>query len=90
MRTVKILTGLVGGILVPSVAGLMAVWLLVNPNAFKGRIAGAVRESAGRVLTLTGEIRLSVFPWVALQWGPASTQMLKDVLKKNGLQGLFK
>jgi AsmA protein len=72
MRTVKILTGLVGGILVLIVAGLMAVWLLVNPNAFKGRIAGAVRESTGRELNLTGDIRLSVFPWVALQLGPAT------------------
>jgi AsmA protein len=72
MRTVKILTGLAGGILVLIVAGLIAVWLLVNPNAFKGRIANAVRESTGRELNLTGDIRLSVFPWVALQLGPAA------------------
>jgi AsmA protein len=72
MRTVKILTGLVGGIIVLIVAALIAVWLLVNPNVFKGRIASAVQESTGRELILKGDIKLSVFPWVALQLGPAS------------------
>jgi AsmA protein len=72
MRTVKILTGLVGGIIVLIVAALIAVWLLVNPNVFKGRIASAVQESTGRALILKGDITLSVFPWVALQLGPAS------------------
>jgi AsmA protein len=72
MRTVKILAGLVGGIIVLIVAGLLAVWLLVNPNDYKARIASAVKESTGRELLLKGDIKLSVFPWVALQLGPAS------------------
>jgi AsmA protein len=72
MRTVKILAGLVGGIVVLLVAGLIAVWLLVNPNDYKGRIAAAVKEATGRELILTGDIKLSVFPWVALELGPAS------------------
>jgi AsmA protein len=72
MRTVKILAGLVGGIIVLIVAGLLAVWLLVNPNDYKARIATAVKESTGRELLLQGDIKLSVFPWVALQLGPAS------------------
>jgi AsmA protein len=72
MRTVKILTGLAGGLIALIAAALLAVWLLVNPNAFKGRIASAVQESTGRQLTLTGDIKLAVFPWVALQLGPAS------------------
>ncbi len=71
MRTVKILAGFVGGIIVLIVAGLFAVWLLVNPNEYKGLIGNAVRESTGRDLVLSGDIRLSVFPWLALQLGPA-------------------
>jgi len=51
---------------------LLAVWLLVNPNDYKGRIAAAVKESTGRELILTGDIKLSVFPWVALGLGPAT------------------
>ena len=72
MRTVRIVAGLVGGIVVLVVAALLAVWLLVNPNDYKGRIAAAVRQATGRELVLTGDIKLSVFPWVALGLGPAS------------------
>jgi len=72
MRTVKILAGLVGGIVALVLTALLAVWLLVNPNDYKGRITAAVRQATGRELVLTGDITLSVFPWVALGLGPAS------------------
>lgn len=72
MRTVKILAGLVGGIVVLVVALLVGVWLFVNPNDYKGRIAAAVKQSTGRDLVLRGDIKLSVFPRVALELGPAS------------------
>jgi len=72
VRTVKILAGVVGAIIGLFVAGLLAVWLLVNPNDYKGRIAAAVKESTGRELVLRGDIKLSVFPWVALELGRAS------------------
>ena len=72
MRTVKILSVVAGGILALIVAGLFALWLSVNPNDYKAQIAAAVKQSTGRELSLTGDIKLSVFPWVALELGPAS------------------
>jgi AsmA protein len=57
VRTVKILAGVVGGLIGLLVAALLAVWLTVNPNDYKG---------------LKGNIKLTVFPWVALELGPAS------------------
>lgn len=72
MRTVKVLAGLAGGVILLIVVGLLAVWALVTPNDYKDRIAAAVKESTGRELILKGDIKLSVFPWVALELGPAS------------------
>ena len=72
MRNFKVLVGLAAGIVVLLGAALLGVWLLVNPNQFKGRIAAAVKESTGRELQLTGDIKLSVFPWIALELGPAT------------------
>lgn len=72
MRTVKILAGLLGGIVIVVVVLLVGVWLFVNPNDYKGRISAAVKQSTGRELVLKGDIKLSVFPWVALELGPAS------------------
>ncbi len=72
MKTVKILGGIVAVAAVLIAAVLLTVWGLVNPNNYKGRIAAAVKESTGRDLNLQGDIKLSVFPWVALELGPAT------------------
>jgi AsmA protein len=72
MRNLKLLGILAGGIVALLGAVLLSVWLLVNPNAYKGRIVAAVEEATGRELKLPGDIKLSVIPWVALELGPAS------------------
>lgn len=72
MRNLKFFGVLAGAILALLCAALLGVWLLVNPNAYKDRIAAAVKASTGRELKLPGDIKLSVIPRVALELGPAS------------------
>jgi AsmA protein len=72
MRKLKFLGVLTAAILVILCGVLLVVWLTVNPNNYKGKIAALVKESTGRELNLTGDIKLSVFPWVALELGPAT------------------
>jgi AsmA protein len=76
MKAVKILGGIVGGVVLLLLAAIVALTLLVNPNDFKGRITVAVKEATGRELTLQGDIKLSVFPWVALDLGSATLSNL--------------
>ena len=72
MRALK-LVGIVLGCLVALIVILLvAVRLFVNPNDYKDRIAQQVKSSTGRELTLSGPMKLSVFPWIALELGPAS------------------
>jgi AsmA protein len=72
VRALK-LTGIVLGVLVALIAlMLIGVRLFVNPNDFKGRIEKAVKDQTGRELHLPGDIKLSVFPWIALELGPVS------------------
>ena len=52
-------------------AVIVALPFLINPNDFKSEIAAAVQQHTGRVLTLTGDIKLSIFPWLGLQLGKA-------------------
>ena len=70
----KILRGLAwgAGIAVAIVAVTLAsiVWL-VDPNDFKEDITLAVQEATGRELKLTGDIELSLFPWLGLSLGAA-------------------
>jgi AsmA protein len=72
MRALKLIGIVLGGLVVVVVVLLLAVRLFVDPNAYKDRIAQQVKRSTGRELTLSGPIKLSVFPWIALELGPAS------------------
>ena len=72
MRTVKIGALVLGGLVAVVLLALLAVWLLVNPNDYKPQIAAAVKRATGRELVLEGKLALSVFPWIALELGPAS------------------
>jgi len=72
MRSLKLVGIVVGGLLVLLIVVLLGVRLFVDPNDYKDRIARAVKNSTGRELTLSGQIKLSVFPWIALELGPAS------------------
>ncbi len=72
MRNFKILGFILGGLIALVAFVLIAVAIFVNPNDYKGRIAREVKASTGRDLTLQGDIKLSVFPWIALELGPVS------------------
>lgn len=72
MRVLKFVAIVFGGVVALLALTLLAARLLINPNDYKDRIAKAVTASTGRELALPGDIRLSVFPWVALELGPAS------------------
>jgi AsmA protein len=72
MRPLKILGIALGSFVALLVLLLLGVWLFVNPNDYKGRVEKMVGDSTGRQLILSGDIKLSVFPWIALQLGPAT------------------
>ncbi len=72
MRAVKILSIVFAGFVTAFILLLLAVWLFVDPNDFKPKIAERVRLATGRELKLDGDLKLSVFPWLALESGSAS------------------
>lgn len=72
MKPLRVLGLVVAGLLGLVVLAVLAILLLLNPNQFKPRIVAAVRDATGRDLNLQGDIKLSVFPWVALTLGPAT------------------
>ena len=63
---------MLGGLIALIACLLLAVKLFVNPNDYKARITQAVKHATGRDLTLAGDIKLAVFPWVALDLGAVS------------------
>lgn len=72
MRALKIAGIVVGSVVALLVVVLLAVVLLVDPNDYRDDIERIVESKTGRQLTLSGDLHLSIFPWLALKAGPAS------------------
>jgi AsmA protein len=72
MRALKIAGIVVGSIVALLVLVLLAVVLFVDPNDYRDDIERVVESKTGRQLTLSGDLHLSIFPWLALKAGPAS------------------
>jgi AsmA protein len=72
MRALRIIGVVIGCLIVLLIVAVIALWLIVNPNDYKGRIEAAVESSTGRELSLSGNIHLAIFPSIALDLGPAS------------------
>lgn len=72
MRALRIIGIVIGSLFGLLVLAGVAIWLFVDPNDYKDRIAAVVEDSTGRTLSLPGELKLSLFPWVALETGEAA------------------
>ncbi|HKQ15496.1 MAG TPA: AsmA family protein [Steroidobacteraceae bacterium] len=72
MRPLRIVAYIAAGLIGLIVIGLVLVLVFVDPNDYRDDIQKLVKEKTGRELTLSGDLKLSVFPWIALETGAAS------------------
>jgi len=61
-----------GGLILLLAVALALVALFFDPNAHKAELQRLVKDRTGRELTLAGDLKLKVFPWVAVDIGRAS------------------
>ena len=71
MRIVRFALLGLGGLLVLVVAAAVYLVLFFDPNAHKAELQRLVHEQSGRELELPGELKLKLFPWVAIETGRA-------------------
>jgi AsmA protein len=72
MRALRIIGIVIACLFAVLIAAVIALQLLVHPNAYKERIQAAVKSSTGRDLSLPGDIHLAIFPALAVEFGPAT------------------
>lgn len=65
----KILLGLIGGLLLLLVVAALALPLIYDKDDLKQAIAGQVHRQTGRDLEIGGALDFSVFPWLAINVG---------------------
>ncbi|MEN8129020.1 MAG: AsmA family protein [Pseudomonadota bacterium] len=66
-KLLKFLGWLLGILIVLIIALVVFVSLFVDPNEHKETIVSEVKKATGRDLSITGDIGLSVFPWLGLE-----------------------
>ena len=68
-RLLKIILLFVAGIVGIIVIAAVSLTLFFDPNDFRERISTGVKDATGRDLVITGDISLSLFPWLAVEIG---------------------
>jgi AsmA protein len=59
----------IAALLLLLVISVFTAYFLIDPNSYKADISAAVKEKTGRDLNFTGELKLSVFPWLGFKTG---------------------
>jgi AsmA protein len=71
MKAIKWVGIVLGGVLALVVVCMTLVAVFFDPNDYKADIERLAQERTQRKLTLQGDLKLSVFPWLAVEVGPA-------------------
>ncbi len=68
-KTLKIIAGLLGLVVVLLVLAAVVLPLVVDPNDYRDEIAARVEAATGRPMEIEGELKLSVIPWLGVDIG---------------------
>lgn len=68
-RTFRILLAVLGVLVALIVVAVIALPLIFDPNDYKPQINAAIERQIGREVNISGDIGLSVFPWLGLELG---------------------
>ena len=71
-RLLKILLYFVAGIAALLIIVSISFLLLFDPNDFRDNIATEVKRTTGRELLIEGDLKVSLFPWLAIELGRTS------------------
>ena len=69
MRAVKLALAAVAGVVVLLVVAVVIVAWTFDPNEYKGVATDAFTARTGRTLTIDEDLRLTYFPWLAVETG---------------------
>ena len=72
MKIVKYVGIAAGALILLLLIGVAILFMVFDPNDYKGEVQKLAREQTGRELALPGKISLSLLPDIALQFGPAT------------------
>jgi AsmA protein len=66
-KGIKILSMIVGILIILVISGFFLLVHFVNPNQFKPMLESTILENTGRTLAIDGDLHWSFFPWLNIQ-----------------------
>ena len=82
-KPIKILLSILAVIILSIVIAIFTLPFFINPNNFKPEVIAAVKNNTGRDLTLTGDIKISLFPWTGVSTGKMTLSNAIGFQEKN-------
>lgn len=70
-RLLKVLSWLLGALVLLIAAAILILPRLIDPNDYRDEIDALFERETGRTLLIQGDLRLSVFPWLGVEVGRA-------------------
>ena len=77
-RLFKALAWGVGIIAALIIAAAIYIFLIFDPNKYKAEITTMVHKATGRELTIQGDLKLSLFPWLGVETGVMTLNNLPE------------
>lgn len=71
MRVGRWILGTVAGVVLLVILTVLVVTVFVDPNRYRGQIERTVADATGQPFQITGDLKISWYPWLALTMGPA-------------------
>ena len=71
MRVIKWVAGILGGLVLLALLTVLTVTVFVDANRYRGQIERRVTRLTGQPFKITGDLRISWWPWLALTTGPS-------------------
>ena len=71
MRIAKWVAAILGGLVLLALLIVLTVTVFVDPNRYRGQIESRVTRLTGQPFKITGDLRISWWPWLALTTGPS-------------------
>ena len=71
MRVIKWVAGILGGLVLLALLAVLTVTVFVDANRYRGQIESRVTRLTGQPFKITGDLRISWWPWLAV--GPTPT-----------------
>ncbi len=68
-KPVKVALSIITALVFLVIIAIFTLPFFIDPNDFKPEIAAAVKNKTGRDLTISGELKLSIFPWLGISSG---------------------